>query len=136
MTDSQILRPPLDMTPPIWVKRSRAFCEVNLLRRERSLELVLLINISRVAMEGSTGELRGCILKNLDRALAIVPVMFVGNDLRVAKSVAVHQGPQRLSDVRLLSGGEFTGGIRGITVPGLILNPNCVGGDPLVPEPL
>jgi len=88
-------------------------------------------------MEGSTRKLRSGLLENLDRVLAaLVPVVFIGYDLCVAKSVAVHKRPQYLSNVRLLSGGEFAGGICGVTIPRFVLDPDGIGGDSFVPEPL
>lgn len=137
LIDSQVIHPPLDVTPPIGAKCPCTLSEVNLFRRESVLEFVLLTDVSSIAMEGGTGELRSCLLENLDRVLAAIdPVMFISNDLRASKPVAVHGRPQCLSDVCLLSRGEYTSGVRGIAILGFVLDPNGIGGDSLVLEPL
>ena len=135
--NSQIVHPPLGISPPICTEQSRTFGKVDLLRRERIHELFLLAGISGVTVEGGASELGICLLQNLDRKLAAVdPIMIVRDDLRAPKPVAVHQGSQRHPNVRLLSGSEYTGGVRGVGVLGFVLDPDCVGGDSLVPEPL
>ena len=134
---SQGIRPPLYVRPPIRVKQSCTLGKVHFLRRKRSWEFALLIDVSSVTMESGTSKLGGCLLKNLDWVLtALVPVMVIRDDPRAAKTVAVHQRSQCPSNVCLLSSGEYASGIRGVAMFGLVLDANRVGSDSLVPESL
>ena len=134
---SQVIRPPLDAAPPVGIAHPCALGEVHLLRRERMLECALLTVVSSVAMEGGASKLGSRLLDHLDRVLAaMVPVVVVRDDSRASEPVAVHQRSQRPSDVRFLCRSEFAGGVCRVTVLGLILDPNRVGGDALAPEPL
>lgn len=137
LIDPQVFHPPLDVVPPVGTKQPRALGQVQLLRRERVLELLLLTHSSSVAMEGGTGKLVICLLQNLNRELAAVdPVMIVRDNPRGSKPVVVHQRPQRLSNIRLLSRTEDAGRVRGIRVFGLVLDANRIRGDALISEPL
>ena len=135
--DLQVIHPPLDVTPPISVKQSCTLGEVHFFRRERSLEFPLLINVSSVAMESGASELGSRLLENLDWVLAaLVPVMLVRDNPRASKTIVVHQRSQCFSNVCLLTRGKFTGGICRVAVPRLVLDPDCVCSDSLVPESL
>ena len=135
--DSQVIRHPLHVTPPVSVKHSRALGKVHLLRRERVLEVVLLTDVPSVAVETGTSELGRRLLENLDRILAaLVPVVIECDDLGVPETVAVHHRPQRLSHVCLLRRGEYAGRVGRIAELRLVLYPDCESGDSLVPEPL
>ena len=136
-TDSQVIRQPLDVTPPVGTEHSRALGKVYLLRRKRILEVALLTNVSSVTVEASTSKLGERLLENLDRILAaLVPVMIECDDPGVPEPVVVHHGPQRLPNVCLLRRAEHAGGVCGVVVLGLVLYPDCEGGDSLVPKSL
>lgn len=135
--NSQVVHPPLYVTPPISVKQPRTLREVNLLRGKRVLEVILLTNVPSIAMETDTSKLRSRLLENLDWVLAtVIPVMVVCNELRASKSVTVHQRPQRPSNVRLLSRGKETSGVCRVAVLRLVLDSDSIGGNPLVLEAL
>jgi len=88
-------------------------------------------------MEGDTSKLGICLFDNLDWvSAAIIPVVVVRDDLGASKTVLVHQRSQCLSNICFLSRVELTGGVCSVAEPRLVLNPNCIGGDSLVSEPL
>lgn len=83
-------------------------------------------------MESGTSELGICLLQYLYRVLtAVDPVMLKRDNPRSSESVIIHQRSQRHSNVRLLSGSECTGRIRGVVVLGFVLDPDRVCGNSL-----
>ena len=61
--DHDVVHVPLDVAPPITPVVARAFCEVDLLVRERVVKRVLVAGGAVIAMERDTSESAGFVLK-------------------------------------------------------------------------
>ena len=135
------MRQYLDVAPPIGPKRSRAFGEVDLLRRVRGVEGILVVDRPAVAMERNTRERARRVFHlhtsteypshrtipsgdahQLDGIPSrIAPVVVVSDDLRAREAVAVHEAAEGEADRPLLRRGDLARWVRRVGVLRLVL---------------
>lgn len=138
----------LEVAPPVAMERTGAFREVDVLVWVRTVELVLVADVPRVAVErraskrvasvlhlskpsgytSSTTDREGTQAYHFDGiGTSIVPVVLIGDDDGVLEAVAVHERAELAANLRLIRSGNQGCRVRRVRVLRLVLQGSATG---------